>query len=104
MVAAVIAGGPTAASALGPQASQRVDGVIAAAGVTCTWTDATASAGPPADLTIDRSTVNAGLGCSSGASAILNNNPTATFDDVAGTATSDLIDITVKQSIVSCRY
>ncbi|MFE9860944.1 hypothetical protein [Streptomyces sp. NPDC005780] len=104
MVVAVIAGAPTTASALGPQASQLVDGVITAAGSTCTWTDATASADPPAVLTIDRSTVNSSVSCSGDASATLNNSPTLTFDDVAGTATSDLIDITVKQSIVSCSY
>ncbi|MEV6166202.1 hypothetical protein AB0L71_30660 [Streptomyces sp. NPDC052052] len=104
LVVAVIAGASTAASALGPEASQQVDGVITASGSTCTWTDATASADPPAALTIDRSTVNSSLSCSGGASATLNNNPTLTFDDAAGTATSDLIDITVKQSIVSCSY
>ncbi|MEU8507757.1 hypothetical protein AB0C40_24160 [Streptomyces brevispora] len=100
---AVTAGASAVASA-GPAASQRVDGVISAAGSTCTWTDATASADPPAGLTIDRSTVNSNLSCSGGATATLNNNPTATFDDAAGTATSDLIDITVRQSIISCSY
>ncbi|WP_326700981.1 hypothetical protein OG909_29000 [Streptomyces sp. NBC_01754] len=104
LVVAVIAGAPAAASALGSTASQQVDGVITAAGSTCTWTDATASADPPAALTIDRSTVNSGLSCSGGASATLNNDPTLTFDDTTGTATSDLIDITVKQSIISCTY
>lgn len=104
LAVAVTAGASTAASALGPEASQRVDGSITAAGSTCTWADATTSADPPAGLTIDRSTVNGSLSCSGGASATLNNDPTATFDDAAGTATSDLIDITVNQSIVSCSY
>lgn len=44
------------------------------------------------------------MSCTGGASATLNNSPTLTFDDAAGAATSDLIDITVKQSIVSCSY
>ncbi|MFF1924742.1 hypothetical protein ACFVW8_29765 [Streptomyces sp. NPDC058221] len=104
LAVAVTAGASTAASALGPTASQRVDGSITAAGSTCTWADATTSADPPAGLTIDHSTVNDSLSCSGGASATLNNDPTATFDDAAGTATSDLIDITVNQSIVSCSY
>ncbi|MGC4945455.1 hypothetical protein ACLQ2N_04445 [Streptomyces sp. DT224] len=105
-VVAVIAGAPTAASALGPQASQLVDGVITTAGstCTCTWTDATASADPPTALTINRSTLNNSVSCSGDASATLNNSPTLTFDDAAGTAASDLIDIAVKQSIISCSY
>ncbi|MET9921388.1 hypothetical protein ABZZ04_30555 [Streptomyces sp. NPDC006435] len=103
LTVAVVAGASTAASALGPTASQ-VDGSITAAGSTCTWTNATASANPPTALTIDRATVNSSVSCGGGASATLNNNPTVTFDDAAGLATSDLIDITVKQSIVTCSY
>ncbi|MEV0786471.1 hypothetical protein AB0I52_26625 [Streptomyces sp. NPDC050423] len=103
-LAFAVTAGATAAASAGPAASQRVDGVITAAGSTCTWTDATASADPPAGLTIDHSTVNGSLSCSGGASATLNNDPTVTFDDAAGTAMSDLIDITVKQSIVNCSY
>ncbi|WP_371775145.1 hypothetical protein [Streptomyces sp. NBC_01438] len=78
--------------------------MITAAGSTCTWTDATASTDPPAALTIDRSTINSNVSCSGNASATLNNSPTLTFDDAAGTAASDLIDITMKQSITSCSY
>ncbi|MFF2012065.1 hypothetical protein ACFVWY_23685 [Streptomyces sp. NPDC058195] len=103
LAVAVIVGASTAASALGPTASQ-VDGSITAAGSTCTWAGATASAAPPAALTIDRTTVNSGVSCGGGASATLNNNPAVTFNDAAGLATSDLIDITVKQSIISCSY
>ncbi|MFF2327455.1 MULTISPECIES: hypothetical protein [unclassified Streptomyces] len=104
LVVVVTAGASTAASALGTAASQQVDGVITAAGSTCTWTDATATADPPSTLTIDNGTVNSTVSCSGGASATLNNSPTLTFDDAAGTATSDLIDITVRQSIISCSY
>ncbi|WLQ36963.1 hypothetical protein P8A18_27595 [Streptomyces castrisilvae] len=103
LAALVTAGASTAASA-GPAASQLVDGVITAAGSTCTWTGAAADADPPAALTIDNGTVNSSLSCTGGASATLNNSPTLTFDDAAGTAASDLIDITVKQSIVTCSY
>ncbi|MFD8827286.1 hypothetical protein ACFV1C_33685 [Streptomyces sp. NPDC059605] len=104
LAVAVVAGASTAASALGPAASQQVDGSITAAGSTCTWTNATASANPPTTLTIDRATVNSSVSCGGGASATLNNSPTVTFDDAAGLATSNLIDITVKQSIVTCSY
>ncbi|MFJ2708439.1 hypothetical protein ACIO3R_35345 [Streptomyces sp. NPDC087428] len=103
-VAFAVTAGASAAASAGPAASQRVDGSIAAAGSTCTWTDATASADPPAGLTIDHATINSSLSCTGGTSATLNNDPAVTFDDAAGTATSDLIDITVKQSIVTCSY
>lgn len=39
-----------------------------------------------------------------GITATLNNNPAFTFDDTAGTAKADLIDITGKMSFISCRY
>ncbi|MFJ2897058.1 hypothetical protein ACIO87_19515 [Streptomyces sp. NPDC087218] len=104
LAVAVVAGASTAASALGPAASQQVDGSISAAGSTCTWANATATANPPTTLTIDRATINSSVSCSGGASATLNNSPKLTFDDAAGLATSDLIDITVKQSIVTCSY
>ncbi|MFD7862805.1 hypothetical protein [Streptomyces sp. NPDC057682] len=104
LAAAALAGASTVASASGIAASQQVDGVISAAGSTCTWSGATATGNPPDALTIDRSTVNSGVSCTGGASATLNNDPAVTFDDTAGTASSDLIDITVKQSIISCSY
>ncbi|MFE9728673.1 hypothetical protein ACFYQ5_35175 [Streptomyces sp. NPDC005794] len=104
LAVAAVAGVSTAASAMDLAASQKVDGSITVAGSTCTWEDATASADPPSALTVDHSSVNSGVSCTGGASASLNSDATLTFDDEAGTATSDLIDITVNQSIVSCSY
>ncbi|MGW0391276.1 hypothetical protein ACWDYJ_10300 [Streptomyces sp. NPDC003042] len=105
-VAATI-GSATTATALGPAADQKVDGVIVVAGNTCTWTNASASANPPSALTVDRTTINkpgGNLSCSGGITASLNNNPAFTFDDAGSTARTDLIDITGQQSFVSCRY
>lgn len=102
LIAAVTVGASTAASA--GTSSLLVDGSITAAGSTCTWADGAVSANPPSTLTVDRNTINGKVSCTGGASATLNNNPALTFDDAAGTARSDLIDITVKISILSCRY
>ncbi|MFI6001459.1 hypothetical protein ACIA98_13705 [Streptomyces sp. NPDC051366] len=107
LAAAVIVGGATSATALGPTADQRVDGVIVVAGNTCTWTNAHTSANPPSALSVDRTTINTpggNLGCSGSITAGLNNNPAFTFDDAAGVAKADAIDITGKQSFISCRY
>ncbi|MFF5935415.1 hypothetical protein [Streptomyces sp. NPDC012508] len=85
----------------------KVDGVIVVSGNTCSWTNASSSANPPSALTVDRATINkpgGNLACGGGISAQLNNNPAFTFDDAAGTARTDAIDITGKQSFVSCRY
>ncbi|MBU6532791.1 hypothetical protein ACFUIW_36375 [Streptomyces sp. NPDC057245] len=103
LVVAAVAGAATAAGAAGP-AAQQVDGSLTVLGVTCAWADAATSADPPSTLTIDRASVNSGVSCGGGASATLNNDPTLTFDESGATATSDLIDITVNQSIVSCSY
>jgi hypothetical protein len=54
-----------------------------------------------------RATLNkpgSNLACNGGITASFNNNPAFTFNDVAGTATTDAIDITGKQSFISCRY
>lgn len=107
LAAALLVSGAAPALALGPTADQRLDGVIAVAGNTCTWTGARTSANPPSTLTVDRTTINApggNLGCGGGITATLNNDPSFTFDEAAGTARTDAIDITGKQSFVSCRY
>ncbi|MGW8986439.1 hypothetical protein ACWGQ9_27770 [Streptomyces parvus] len=44
------------------------------------------------------------MSCSDGATATLNSDTALTFDNTAGTATSGLIGITVKQSFTSCSY
>ncbi|MGW5850524.1 hypothetical protein ACWFQ8_21680 [Streptomyces sp. NPDC055254] len=108
-LAAALAG-TGSALALGsgaPAADQKVDGVIVVAGNSCSWTGASTSALPPNALTVDRTTINApggNLACGGGIAATLNNNPVFTFDDAAGTARTDLIDITGRQSFISCRY
>ncbi|MFD7260490.1 hypothetical protein [Streptomyces sp. NPDC059874] len=102
--------GTGSALAHGPGSSAvdlKADGVIVVAGSTCTWTNASTSAAAPAALTIDRTTINppgGNLACGGGIAATLNNNPAFTFDDAAGTARTDLIDITGRQSFISCRY
>ncbi|MFJ4776158.1 hypothetical protein [Streptomyces sp. NPDC088762] len=107
LAAALVVGGSTAAVALGPTADQRVDGVIVVAGNTCTWSNARTSASPPSALTVDRTSINApggNLACSGGITATLNNDPAFTFDDAGGTAKTDAIDISGKQSFISCRF
>ncbi|MFJ9340501.1 hypothetical protein ACIRP0_14555 [Streptomyces sp. NPDC101733] len=99
--------GATSAAANGPAADQKADGVIVVAGNTCTWTGARTTAVPPAALVIDRTGVNkpgGNLTCGGGITASLNNDPAFAFDDAAGTARTDLIDITGRQSFVTCRY
>ncbi|EHR60143.1 hypothetical protein [Saccharomonospora cyanea] len=83
---------------------QKVDGSITSDGDTCSWTGADTSANPPETLTVDRRSVNANMTCTGGLSATLNNNPTITFDDAAGTATADRITVTVVSMGVSCEY
>jgi hypothetical protein len=99
-VAIMALGGFATANAF---ASNLVDGSVTASGHTCSWTNGTTSADPPSALTIDHNSVNAGLSCS-GASGQLNNDPSVTFDDTAGTATANLVDVTVVVSGVSCEY
>ncbi|WP_262387115.1 hypothetical protein [Streptomyces sp. TRM49041] len=107
LVVAVAVGTTTAATALGPTAEQKVDGVIAVTGNNCSWTDGAASTDPPNTLTVDRSTINTpggNLSCDGSITASLNNDPVFTFDDAAGTALTDAIDITGRRGFVSCRY
>ncbi len=84
-------------------AANLVDGSVTASGHTCSWTNGSTSADPPSALTIDHNSVNASLSCS-GASGQLNNDPSVTFDDTAGTATANLVDVTVVVSGVTCEY
>ncbi len=107
LAAALLVSGAVPASALGPTADQRLDGVIVVAGNTCTWTNARTSASPPSTLSVDRATINTpggNLSCGGGITAVLNNNPVFTFDDTPGTAKTDVIDISGKQSFVTCRF
>ncbi|MFJ3979460.1 hypothetical protein [Streptomyces sp. NPDC090021] len=109
VVAAGLAGTGTALAhgSAAPAADQKADGVMVVAGNSCSWTNASTSAAAPNALTVDRATVNApggNLACGGGIAATLNNNPAFTFDDTAGTARTALIDITGRQSFISCRY
>lgn len=101
LAATAVVAGVTATGAL---AANQVDGSISALGETCSWVNATTSADPPAAATIDRASVNAGVTCTGGVGATLNNDPIVTFDDVAGTATGDAIDATVTTLGQTCRY
>ncbi|THA81738.1 hypothetical protein [Streptomyces sp. A0592] len=109
VVAAGLAGTGTALAygSAAPAADQKVDGVMVVAGNSCSWTNGSTSAAAPNALTVDRTTINTpggNLACGGGIAATLNNNPAFTFDDAAGTARTDLIDITGRQSFISCRY
>jgi hypothetical protein len=101
VVVVMALGGLTATSAF---AANLVDGSISALDRTCSWANGTTSANPPSTLAIDRNSINGNLTCSSGTSAVLNNDPNVSFDDSAGTATADSIDATVTASGLSCRY
>lgn len=75
--------------------------------VDCSWTNASTSANPPNTLTVDRNTVNPPGGnnsCTGASSVTLNNNPTVTFNDTAGTATADKVSTTGVKSGFSCTY
>lgn len=94
-------GGFAASNAL---AANQVDGTISASGDSCSWANASTTADPPAALTIDHNSVNAGLSCTGGVTAKLNNDPNVTFDDTAGTATADVINASVTQFGQTCTY
>ncbi|MDK1473146.1 hypothetical protein QNO07_06880 [Streptomyces sp. 549] len=103
-VAALTVGSAGAAPVSAAQGS--VDGTIGTGTSTCSWTDGVTSDTAPNTLTLDRSTVNTpggNLSCS-GISGVLNNDPTVSFDDAAGTATVDLLDVSVTVIGIACRY
>ncbi|MFJ3925285.1 hypothetical protein [Streptomyces sp. NPDC090022] len=107
LAAALTVGTAAAATAAAPAADQRLDGVMLVAGNSCSWTNAKTSANPPAALTVDRGSVNTpggNLACGGGITATLNNNPAFTFDDAAGLARTDVIDISGRMSFITCRY
>jgi hypothetical protein len=88
-------------------ASNLVDGSITAGSTACTWTNGRTSANPPSTLTIDRTSINppgGSLQCASTATVTLNNNPVVTFNDTAGTASADAVDVSVSALGITCRY
>ena len=102
----VLVGALTAAAlSIGPPraAEGQVDGSLAAGDKSCSWTNGTTSDTAPNDLTVNHDSINSGLSCS-GISASLNNDPAVTFDDAAGTAKADVLDVSVTVIGVTCRY
>jgi hypothetical protein len=84
-----------------------VDGSITALGETCSWTDGTTNARPPATLDIDAASVvpPGGNGtCTTGDLLQIDLASTVTFDDAAGTATLDEFHATGIVAGVECRY
>ncbi|ADD45798.1 hypothetical protein [Stackebrandtia nassauensis] len=90
---------PAAAQAA---AANLVDGTVATSGTNCSWTNAATSDNPPNTLTIDQASVS--VTCDDGTPITLNNSPQVTFDDGAGTATVDKLNITGTKSGISCTY
>ncbi len=83
---------------------QKVDGTISSGGDSCSWTNADTTGNPPDTLTVDSASVNANTTCDGDKDVSLNNDPTISFDDAAGTATADLISVTVVAYGVTCEY
>lgn len=81
-----------------------VDGNIAVGDTTCSWAGAATSATPPSTLTVDHNSVNSALSCSGSTSVSLTNDPTVTFDDGAGTASSAEVDVNGSELGVNCGY
>lgn len=84
-----------------------VNGSVSALGKTCSWTNGTATEAPPTTTTIEANTINppgGNLSCSSGVTATLDNNPSVSFNDTAGTATVLQITASVKYDGISCEY
>ncbi len=79
-----------------------LDGSITVGSSTCSWTNASTSDVPPNTLTVDHTTVHPS--CNGSITANLANDPTVTFDDAAGTASSPEIDVTGTVLGVNCGY
>jgi hypothetical protein len=94
--------GTAIAANAAPAATGLADGSITVSGSTCTWANATTSDTAPNTLTIDHTTVSPS--CGGSISASLTNDPTVTFDDTAGTASSAEVDVTATVFGVNCAY
>ena len=89
------------------QSGTVVNGSVSALGKTCSWTNGMATGAPPTTTTIEANTINTpggNLSCSSGVTASLDNNPSVSFNDSAGTATANQITASVKYDGISCEY
>jgi hypothetical protein len=84
-----------------------VNGSVGALGKTCSWTNGTSTEAPPNTTTIEASSINppgGNLKCSSGVTATLDNSPSVSFNDTAGTATAGQITASVTYDGISCEY
>jgi hypothetical protein len=95
--AVVFAGSSPAHAATG-----LLDGTLDVNGTTCSFANAVTSDTPPNTLTLDRTTVH--VTCADGTPVSVTNNPTVTFNDTAGTATANSIDVTATVFGVTCGY
>lgn len=100
---------PTAAQAdPGITSHMKVDGNITVPNTTvCTWTNGSTTANPPSPLSILRSSINptgGNLTCTNGYAVRLLNDPSATFDDAAGTSTIATLDFSATTSGITCSY
>jgi hypothetical protein len=89
------------------QTGTTVNGSVSALGKTCSWTNGTSTEAPPTTTTIEASSINppgGNLSCSSGVTAALDNSPSVTFNDTAGTATANQISASVTYDGISCEY
>jgi hypothetical protein len=99
---------PVAAVALAAMAAgcgmgtNKVDGSATTAGVTCSWTNANTSDNPPNTSAVDHTSVH--MTCSDDTVLTLQNDPIVSFDDTAGTATVDIIDVTGTKAGITCEY
>ncbi len=98
----VLALGMGLATAPAYAATGLVDGSITVGSSSCTWANATTSDAPPNTLTVDHTTVSPS--CSGSITVGLTNNPTVTFDDAAGTASSPSIVVSGTILGINCGY
>lgn len=89
-------------------AANLVDGTIGAGNSSCSWTNGTTSANPPSTLTIENSSINqpgGNISCTGDvSSAALQNDPTVTFNDTAGTANVNSVSVSVVAFGINCTY
>lgn len=79
-----------------------VDGSITVGDSSCTWANAVTSDAPPNTLTVDHTTVHPT--CNGSITVALTNNPTVTFNDAAGTASSASIVVSGTILGINCGY
>lgn len=103
VIALAFAGSPAAQADPGTNANL-VDGTITLSDISCTWQNATTIGNPPDDVTIPAANVNPLLSCTGASNVTVNNDTVVTFDDLAGTAIADKVNVTGIELGVSCTY